>query len=498
MSYDDSISNLKIDGSKITPTWMNNIQNALGGGNPAQSAKFVVFYDATSGFFKARNGATGAITYEDADFIDVVNPALLGCASGGRVHISQNCTGAVFATPIKILQDATWLTLESGTSLLNTGAGDGIQVGDATHTVYYSGVDGGGGSWINRTVSGATYGVHVYDAHVWEVRNLTIQNHATAAFYAERAWEGRILNCHLKGSGSYALKVYGIAGNQTNQLLVGYSWMQGGTVAAVDISSSGVGVSSGINTNLFNCGISDALDGVVDHDSNLTTIQNCYLEANTGKNIYLKGDVAELKAPRVIRNFINILDAADYGVYIDHCADVLVQENLFTRTGAACTAIHLTANATNATVWPNHYDIGCTNTYANRTSLKVNAEHQISILAGSYAGELIDNAGYETSGASVFTFDPDLYPPIISIKYRAMKWPGVHPGGIWTKLYCTTHAADVAGSQTSSTYHSSWENVSSGDLLAEFTSGSHDYCLMYAMDTENGYIGRVTLIVQTN
>jgi len=492
---DDSITTAKTLGNKATPTWANNIQNALGGGNPAQSAKFVVFYDATSGFFKARNGATGVITYEDADFIDVVNPALLGCASGGRVHVNQNCTAATFASPIKILQDATWLTIEGGTSLVNTGAGDGVQIGDATHTVYYSGLDGMGGSWINRVANGATNGIHLYDAHVCVVRNINVNNHDNSALKIERSWESRVYDCDLRANGGdYIIDIDGIGGNQSNNLYIAHNWIRGGAIANIDITGS-----APENILIFHNGISDAVNGIVAHDCANLTIDHNYFEANTDKNIYLQGDTTELKAPRVMRNWINILAAADYGIYVADADSAIIQGNSITQSGGACIGIYLAAAATKATVWPNFLDAGVTNTYVDAASLKVNTEHQIPIVAGEPpdTGWIVDNAGYETSAPSIFTFDPDLYPPIVSIKHRMMARAGATPAKIWTKLY-KIGVGDVAGSEIHTTTFSAWENVTSGDLKAQFASAAHDYALMYAMDTNNGYLGKVVLVVQTN
>jgi hypothetical protein len=493
MSIDDSITTTKVLGSKIMPAWANAMQAAMGGGTPAQPAKFTVFYDAVSGTFKARNGTTGAITYNDADFIDVVNPALLACTTGGRVHVSASCTGATFADPIQILQDATWLTIEPGVSLVHTGAADAMEIGDSTHPVYYCGVEGSRGAWINRGATGGVCGIHVYDGHVCEIRDLNVDHFSTAAVKLERAWETHVQNCRLIGRGTYALSLAGTAGNQTNNSYINNNFIAGGTTSVVDVTGA-----APENVIIYHNGISDGVNGVTVHDAANILIYHNYFEANTDKNIYLQGNTTELKAPRVRDNWINILAAADYGIYVDDAESAIIQGNSITQSGGACTGIYLTANATNATVWPNFLDAGVTNTYANTASLKVNAEDQIEIIAGDYEGKLVDNAGWETSGACVFTFDPDLFPPIISIKLRSMMYAGVHPALVYTKLYNATHAADVAGAQNVTIAHSTWENLTTADFKAQIPTGPHDYTLMYVMDTNNGYVGRVALIVQTN
>jgi len=485
----------KMKGDKVKSLWMQQLQDALGGGYPSQGAKYIVFKD-TTGLYKARNGLDGDIDFEDADFIDVVNPALLACTTGGRVHVSQNCTGAVHATPIKILQDATWLTIEAGTSLVNSGADDALQIGDATHTVNYSGIDGMGGSWLNRAANGGANGIHLYDAHVCEIRNININNHDNAALKIECSWETRVFGCDLRANGGdYIIDIDGINGNQSNDLYIAHNWIRGAAIANIDITGA-----APENILIYHNGISDAVNGIVAHDCANLKIDHNYFEANTDKNIYLQGDTTELKAPRVVHNWINILAAADYGIYVADADSAIIKDNSITQSGGACVGIYLAAAATKATVWPNFLDAGVTNTIVASASLKVNAEHQIPICAGEPpdTGWLVNNAGWETSGPDVFTFDPDLYPPIVSIKLRALMNAGAHPALVYTKLWNCTHGADVAGSSIVTTDHSTWQNITSSDLKAEFPSGTHDYTLMYVMDTNNGYLGKVVLVVQTN
>lgn len=493
MSIDDSITTTKYLGSKITPAWANAMQAAMGGGVPAQPAKFTVFYDTVSGTFKARNGATGAITYEDADFIDVVNPALLACTTGGRVHVAQSCTGATFPDPIQILQDATWLTIEPGVSLVHTGTDDAVQIGDSTHTVYYCGIEGARGAWINRAVPGGVNGIHVYDGHVCEIRDLNVDNFSNAAVKLERAWESHVQNCRIIGRGPYAISLAGTAGNQTNNSYINNNFIAGGTTSVIDVTGA-----APENVIIYHNGISDGVNGVTVHDAANILIFHNYFEANTDKNIYLQGDTTELKAPRVRDNWINILAAADFGIYVADAESAIIQGNSMTQSGGACTGIYLAAATTNATIWPNFLDAGVTNTIINTASLKINAEHQIEIIAANYDGTLVDNAGWETWGATTLSFNPSLFPPIIAIKLRAMLLAGAHPALTYCKLYNASHAADVTGSQLVTTDHATWENKTSADISAEFPTGEHDYVLMGVMDTNNGYIGRVALIIQTN
>jgi hypothetical protein len=201
-----------------------------------------------------------------------------------------------------------------------------------------------------------------------------------------------------------------------------------------------------------------------------------------------------------VHNWINILAAADYGVYVADAESAIIKNNSFTQSGGACVGIYLAAAATNATVWPNFLDAGVTNTIVDSASLKVNSEHQIPIVAGEPpdTGWLVNNAGWETSGPSIFSFDPALYPPIVSVKMRAMMNAGAHPALVHTKLYNTTHAADVTGATCTTLNHAAWENITSSDFKAEIPTGEHDYALMYAIDTNNGYLGKVVLVIKTN
>ncbi len=87
MSYDDSITNPKIDGSKITSTWMNNMQVAVGssGGPPVIPAIVAIpcsyiIYKSGSTYY-AKNGNTGATT-SNAN----VDTLITACIAAGGKH----------------------------------------------------------------------------------------------------------------------------------------------------------------------------------------------------------------------------------------------------------------------------------------------------------------------------------------------------------------------------------------------------------------------------
>jgi len=50
-------------GDKVTHGWMNDVEDLLGSGNPAQVATYIIFYDVADSKYKTRNGMTGEIDY---------------------------------------------------------------------------------------------------------------------------------------------------------------------------------------------------------------------------------------------------------------------------------------------------------------------------------------------------------------------------------------------------------------------------------------------------
>jgi len=87
MSYDDSISNLKIDGSKITPAWMNAMQAAiaLATASGIQTASYIVYNAA--GTYKAINGMTGAVSSSNVLLATVLQYCVDALVAGGKIFI---------------------------------------------------------------------------------------------------------------------------------------------------------------------------------------------------------------------------------------------------------------------------------------------------------------------------------------------------------------------------------------------------------------------------
>lgn len=54
-------------GDAITPGWMQNVEDALGSGNPSQLGDYIIFYDSDDSEYKARNGTTGKIDFHNDD-----------------------------------------------------------------------------------------------------------------------------------------------------------------------------------------------------------------------------------------------------------------------------------------------------------------------------------------------------------------------------------------------------------------------------------------------
>ena len=88
MSIEDSLANTKIMGSKITPTWMNNVQDALGNGYASQGPTTIIFYDPIATEYKARNGLTGKISTHNTDYADIIQETVnTETANGGVIYV---------------------------------------------------------------------------------------------------------------------------------------------------------------------------------------------------------------------------------------------------------------------------------------------------------------------------------------------------------------------------------------------------------------------------
>jgi hypothetical protein len=85
LSIDDSITTTKVLGSKITPTWANNMQNALAlvGGAAIGSASYIVYKDA--GVYKAVNGTTGVVDSSNALLATVLQYCIDTLTAGGKI-----------------------------------------------------------------------------------------------------------------------------------------------------------------------------------------------------------------------------------------------------------------------------------------------------------------------------------------------------------------------------------------------------------------------------
>jgi len=70
-----------VEGEKISPAWMNSVEDALGGssvfsnGYPAQGATYTVFKDGS--YYCARDGKTGKIDFDDTTFHTLMNEVIL-------------------------------------------------------------------------------------------------------------------------------------------------------------------------------------------------------------------------------------------------------------------------------------------------------------------------------------------------------------------------------------------------------------------------------------
>lgn len=77
------------DGDDVNEAYLNDlIEAALGDGNPAQGATYVIFKDDSN--IKARNGTTGHIDYSGTDAATVIQAAIDALGSnGGKIYIAK-------------------------------------------------------------------------------------------------------------------------------------------------------------------------------------------------------------------------------------------------------------------------------------------------------------------------------------------------------------------------------------------------------------------------
>jgi len=80
----------KVKGDKGEPAWANLIEGALGDGNPAQSASYVIFKDGST--YKARNGTDGTIDYSGTNAATVINAAIDAAPLCGTVYAQGQTT----------------------------------------------------------------------------------------------------------------------------------------------------------------------------------------------------------------------------------------------------------------------------------------------------------------------------------------------------------------------------------------------------------------------
>ena len=97
----------KAAGDKAGNVWANDIQHALGDGNPAQAASYVVFLDGAT--YKARNGKDGTIDFSGANKATVQQATVdaLATAGGGTIvlHDMTLDGGVTYGNTILIVKE---------------------------------------------------------------------------------------------------------------------------------------------------------------------------------------------------------------------------------------------------------------------------------------------------------------------------------------------------------------------------------------------------------
>ena len=96
----------KSAGDTITSAWKNLLESALGSGNPAQGASYVVFYDSSDSLYKARNGLDGTIDSSNATLLTVVQAANDALTSGGTIYLKEQRrpNGLTISSDVRLLE----------------------------------------------------------------------------------------------------------------------------------------------------------------------------------------------------------------------------------------------------------------------------------------------------------------------------------------------------------------------------------------------------------
>lgn len=103
MSYDDEITNPKVDGSKVTGKWMQNIQDAVAGAFGNAVKYNIVLVGPT---YEAIDGTDGTIDYTGADLTVVLQDISNGISGGCIIHLpigTHTLTSAVQITDKRII-----------------------------------------------------------------------------------------------------------------------------------------------------------------------------------------------------------------------------------------------------------------------------------------------------------------------------------------------------------------------------------------------------------
>ena len=75
------------DGDVAYASWAQQIEHAVGDGNPAQGNSYVVFYHTGDSEYKARNGLDGTIDYHDSNADVVINNCIRAVSNYGTIRV---------------------------------------------------------------------------------------------------------------------------------------------------------------------------------------------------------------------------------------------------------------------------------------------------------------------------------------------------------------------------------------------------------------------------
>jgi len=312
-----------------------------------------VLYDPTTS--KIAYGPNVALGYDYVvseagygDYTDIQSAIDAIGTSKGRIYVrdgfSSNITSTIQFFGDGDSYDEITMVFNPAVTMNFSGAIDGFQIGDATHTV--NGIQlFGNYAKVNHVGAGGVDGFHFKKAHHCLLDKFYIGETAgwenAAVHFDLSTWVNWMYNNHIRNS-NYLIKLTGAANQEPNHITIADNVMGNSTTAGIDITRS---QASEIRHNV----IDSNTNAIVDHYSWDTWIVQNYFETNTDYDIKLIGDIAQVESPKIMNNWtiLSSGDAFSTFTYLDDVDSAFVGFNTARWSAGAGIFLETTANTTN-------------------------------------------------------------------------------------------------------------------------------------------------------